>query len=247
MFNLKPPIRHLHEFETLLKNYKPSLEILDLLQNTQFVMLAAPTAAGRNTLIKSLILTGKYFYVVSDTTRRPRINNGVPEKNGTEYWFKSEEEVLVGLKNGAYIECAIIHNQQVSGISMEEMYRAGLSNKIAITDIDIHGCDSIKSYSDSTVPIFVLPPAFDEWIRRLDSRGAMEPAEKRRRLLSAAQEIQLALDRYYFKFVINWDLRSTVEELHQHITTGTFGEAEQNTAHRHAQQLLTDLNSYLEY
>ena len=106
--------------KTLLKHYNPSLEIIDLLRNIQFVLLAAPTAAGRNTIIRNLIMTGKYYYVVSDTTRKPRINNGIPEKNGNEYWFKSEEEFLHGLKNGAYVEAAIIHNQQVSGISLEE-------------------------------------------------------------------------------------------------------------------------------
>ena len=42
-------------------------------------------------------------------------------------------------------------------------------------------------------------------------------------LNSAAEEIQLALERNYFKFVINWDLRLTIEELHEHIASGEFG------------------------
>jgi len=239
------PLHHLNDFENTLKHYNPSLEIIDLLRNIQFVLLAAPTAAGRNTIIKSLIMTGKYYYVVSDTTRKPRINNGIPEKNGDEYWFKSEEEFLHGLKNGAYVEAAIIHNQQVSGVSLEELRRAADSGKTVITDIDINGCDSIKSYSDSTIPIFILPPDFKEWIRRLDARGAMDSAEKRRRLNSAAEEIQLALDRNYFKFVINWDLRLTIEELHEHISSGDFSVVQQTAAHAHAKQVLADLSNYL--
>jgi len=239
------PLKHLKDFENVLKHYNPSLEILDLLRETQFVLLAAPTAAGRNTLIKNLIMTGKYYYVISDTTRRPRVNNGILEKNGNEYWFKTEEEFLQGLKNGVYIEAAIVHNQQVAGISLNEMRHATQSGKIAITDIDIHGCDSIKSYSDRTIPIFILPPDFKEWMHRLDSRGVMDPAEKKRRLNSAAEEIQLALERSYFKFVINWDLRLTVEELHEHIISGSFGETEQITAHTHAKQVLSDLSTYL--
>lgn len=238
-------LRHLEEFERILKSYKPSLELLDLLHDNKFVLLSAPTAAGRNTIIKNLIMTGKYYYVASDTTRRPRINNGIPETNGNEYWFKSEEEFIQGLKNGAYVEAAIIHNQQVSGVSLQELRKAAQTGTIAITDIDIHGCDTIKSYSDSTIPVFVLPPDFTEWMRRLDGRGVMDPEEKRRRLISAAEEIELALQRSYFKFIINWDLRLTVEELHQHIMTGEFGELEQANAHAHAEKLLTDLSSYL--
>ncbi|HPR10189.1 MAG TPA: hypothetical protein PLJ04_01275 [Candidatus Saccharibacteria bacterium] len=245
MFPQSTLLKYLPEFQRILKTYKPSLELLDLLHDNKFVLLSAPTAAGRNTIIKNLIMTGKYYYVVSDTTRKPRINNGIPETNGNEYWFKSEESFIQGLRNGAYVEAAIIHNQQVSGVSLDELRKAAQTNTIAITDIDIHGCDTIKSYSDSTIPVFILPPDFTEWMRRLDGRGVMDPQEKRRRLTSAAEEIELALQRSYFKFIVNWDLRVTVDALHQHITTGDFGELEQANAHVHAEQLLADLSAYL--
>ncbi len=245
MFTAESPLEHLHEFQAILKNYRPSLEILDLLQTTQLVLLVAPAAAGRNTIIRNLIMTGKYRFLVSDTTRRPRINNGVPERNGEEYWFKSEQEFLYGLRSTAYIEAAIIHRQQVSGISLQELRTAATTRQIAITDVDIQGCDSIKSYSDTTIPVFILPPSFDEWMRRLDGRGLMDPTEKQRRLISAVEEIQVALDRSYFKFIINWDLRKTVEELHESIIARTFAETKQATARAHAEQLLNDLTRVL--
>lgn len=245
MFDAPSPLKHLNEFQRVLKTYKPSLELLDLLQDRKLVVVSGPSASGRNTIINSLIMTGKYCFLASDTTRHPRINNGVPEANGKDYWFKTEEEFLHGLKNGAYVEAAIIHNQQVSGISLAELRRATETGNIAITDVDIHGCDNIKSYTDNALPIFILPPDFPEWMRRLDGRGAMDPAEKRRRLISAAEEIEVALQRSYFRFIINWDLRVTVEALHEHITSGDFGELEQANAHTHAEQLLADLSTYL--
>jgi guanylate kinase len=245
MPNPSTALRLQRDFERALKFYKPSLEILDLLQNMQLVLLVAPSAAGRNTLIRNLIMTGRYYFLVSDTTRLPRINNGVPERNGEDYWFKSEEEFLYGLKNGAYVEAAIIHNQQVSGISFNELRRAHESGRVAITDVEVQGCDNIKSYSDNTMAVFVLPPNFEEWMKRMDGRGAMDPAEKRRRLESAAYEMQLALERTYFKFVINWDIKLTVEEIHEHVISQDFGMAEQVSARTHAKQLLTDLNNYL--
>lgn len=237
---------HLVDFQRILKNYKPSLEILDLMQNNKLVIVAGPSGSGRNTIINTLLMTGKYSFLVTDTTRKPRINNGVLEENGKAYWFKTEQDFIRGLKNGAYVEAAIIHNQQVSGVSIVELANAAKRGTIAITDIDIHGCDSIKSFSDSAVPIFILPPDFPEWMRRLDGRGAMDPAEKRRRLISAAEEIELALHRSYFKFIVNWDLRVTTEALHQHIISGDFGELEQANAHVHAEQLLADLNEQLQ-
>lgn len=245
LHNTPSPLKHLAEFERELKNYKPNLELLDLLHTTKLVVVSGPTASGRNTIINRLIMTGKYYFLVSDTTRRPRINNGIPEKNGEEYWFKSEEEVLHGLKNGAYIEPAIIHKQQVSGMPLSELRIASQQGRIAITDAEIQGCDSIKSYSDTAIPVFVLPPDFPEWMRRLDSRGDMAADEKIRRLTSAINEIETALSRSYFKFIINWDLRRTVEVLHENILANKFNEEEQVHAHDHAKQLLQDIAKYL--
>ena len=240
-----PLLHHLQDFERTLRDYKPSLEILDILKTTKLVVASGPAASGRNTLINSLMMTGKYKFLISDTTRKPRINNGVPEVNGKDYWFRTEEQFLDGLKAGDYIEAAIIHNQQVSGISMRELKVAADTGRVAITDVNPKGCDNIKSYSDTTIAVFILPPNFDEWMRRLDGRGVMDPEEKRRRLESASHEIKLALTRNYFKFITNWDLRSTAKELHEHIMSDDFDVKEQTEAHDHANQLLKDLEKHL--
>lgn len=121
-------LAHLKDFQKALKNYVPNIDVIDLLNQVQVVFLVAPAASGRNTIIRNMIMTGKYYYLISDTTRRPRINNGVPERNGEEYWFKSELEFLDGLKRGEYIEAAIIHEQQVSGTSISEL-RTALEKK----------------------------------------------------------------------------------------------------------------------
>src|SRR5579885_607634 len=110
-------LEHLQEFKTVLANYRISPASQRILQQTNLVLLAAPTSAGRNTIIRELLKTGDYHYIVSDTTRQPRINDGIPEQNGVEYWFRSEADILKDLAAGQYVEAAIIHNQQVSGIS----------------------------------------------------------------------------------------------------------------------------------
>ncbi len=236
---------HLKEFQKVLKDYKPSIDVIDLLNQLKVVFLVAPAASGRNTIIRNMIMTGKYYYLISDTTRKPRINNGVPERNGAEYWFKTEEQMLDGLRRGEYIETSIIHEQQVSGASIQELRNALEKNLIAITDIDIQGCDFLQDYARGAENIFVLPPDFDEWMRRMDGRGAMEPSEKKRRLQSAVMEMQEALKRPYFKFVVNWDLRSTCEQLHEEIVDGIFDEQRQQEARHHAVALLARLDSEL--
>ena len=82
------------------------------------------TAGGRNTIIDQLLKSGDFHYIISDTTRHKRANNGVMEQDGREYWFRSEDEILADLKAGNFLEAAIIHNQHVSGISIRELKKA---------------------------------------------------------------------------------------------------------------------------
>jgi len=238
-------LRHIETFKEILADYVPSKQLLGLLKKEKFVLLVAPTAAGRNTIIKNLVKHQKYHYVISDTTRPPRINNGQAEQSGVEYWFKSEEEFLLELQNGSYLEAAIIHDQQVSGINMDELVRSINTQKTAITDIDIKGCNTIQQYSSTVMPIFILPPEYKEWIYRLDGRGKMTDVEKNRRLRSAYHEIKNALNTPYFKFVTNRDLQETANTINSYISDLNFELPDQAKEKNHAQELLKELKKVL--
>src|SRR5688500_15693171 len=82
-------LTHIADFRDVLEGYTPSSESIEILKNTPLVLLVGPTAAGRNTLINLLVQTGRYHYIISDTTRKPRANNGIMERDGVEYWFRS--------------------------------------------------------------------------------------------------------------------------------------------------------------
>src|ERR1700689_1309052 len=112
---------HGAEFRSALRDYHLSKAALQTLSQTKLVILVAPTSSGRNTIIWQLLKTGDYYFIVSDTTRQPRINDGKLERDGHEYWFRSEAEVLTDIQQGKYLEAAVIHNQQVSGISIREL------------------------------------------------------------------------------------------------------------------------------
>lgn len=210
---MKNELKLLAEFQSILETYSMSEATKNELKKTQLVLLAAPSSAGRNTIIHRLLTTDKYHYIVSDTTRHPRINDGVKEQNGKTYWFKSEQQVLEGLANGKYLEAAIIHNQQVSGISIQELLRAKKQNKIAITDIEIQGVKALTGAKPDTVTIFILPPNFEEWMRRLNQRGYMHGEERKRRLDSSVKEFEHALHDEDFILIINDDLEQTTDEI----------------------------------
>lgn len=209
-------IQHLRlrsEFEEIIRDYRASDRGVQLLAQSEIALFNGPSGSGRNTLLQALIKTGKYQFIISDTTRQPRVNNGLVEKNGVEYWFKSEEAVLKGLQAGEYIEAAIIHDRQVSGVSINEIRKIALTNKIAVTDIQPDGIKAFLHYKPSTICFFVIPPSFEIWQHRLSARGTMLNAEKKDRLISAITELNDALAHDYFHFVINDDIADAVKQV----------------------------------
>lgn len=195
-------LRHRKQFEKVLKNYHPHEDTKAVLAATDVALLMGLSASGRNTLIQTLLKTGDYHYIISDTTRAPRVNGGILEQNGVEYWFKTEEQVLDGLEKGNYIEAAIIHNQQVSGVSVDEIKKAKLAQQIAITDVQQEGVDSFRTLKPDVIAIFVIPPSYEVWMERLAKRGKLIDGEFERRRESAISELE-HLFKHDYKIVVN--------------------------------------------
>ncbi|MDB5181526.1 MAG: guanylate kinase [Candidatus Saccharibacteria bacterium] len=238
-------LRHLHEFHKYLDGYRLSEIATARIADLKLVLLVAPSSSGRNTIIRELEKTGEFHFIVSDTTRQPRVNDGVLEEHGREYWFRTEEEVLDEVKNGEFLEAAVIHNQQVSGISTRELDKAKRDNKIAITDIEIIGAANIYRAKPDTDVIFIVPPDFDTWINRLHQRGELPEDEVRRRLESALEEFESALQEPYYKFVINHHLEDSVAEVYEIAKFDKVDAEAQERGRAIVEKLLINTREYL--
>src|SRR5438105_2867014 len=95
-------LKHHQEFQEVLKNYHVSERAKKALEGLKLVLLVAPTSTGRNTAIQELIKNHNYHFIVSDTTRPPQIRDGQLEKNGVNYFFRTEEEMLEELRAGEF-------------------------------------------------------------------------------------------------------------------------------------------------
>ncbi len=203
----------MERIEELIRTYEPSLEVIQIVQNTKIVFLVGISGAGKDTVKKELLKGSDYREIISHTTRAPRANNGVMEQNGVEYHFVSQETAELMLENKDFIEAKLVHGSVIYGTSMYDVKRAGDDGKIAITDIDVQGVDEYKELSRDVVAIFLIPPSYDEWQQRLKSRYANAEdflAEWPRRRKSAIAELERALALPYYHFIINNDLQETV-------------------------------------
>lgn len=236
---------HIDEFKRALADYRLSESARRILKDLRLVLMVGPTSSGRNTIIRELVKTGAYHYIVSDTTREPRTNDGVPEQNGREYWFRSEAEMLREIRDGDFLEAAVIHNQQVSGTSIRELESALKADRIAINEVEIVGADNIYRAKPDTVIIFSVPPGFDKWIERLRGRGKLPEDEIRRRLETACLEFDAALIHDYYRFIINDDIDETVAEVDSIARLDHHDAGKEAVARQLVKQLYQQTRDYL--
>ncbi|HSW79857.1 MAG TPA: hypothetical protein VLG47_03710 [Candidatus Saccharimonadales bacterium] len=239
-------LKHGADFRSVLADFKLSDSAKKTLAQTKLVLLVGPSSSGRNTAINKLVEMGGYHYIISDTTREKRMKDGEPiEQDGREYWFRTEEEILDDLQHGEFLEAAIIHDQQVSGISIRELDKANQAGLTAITDIEPQGAEWIHGLKPDSIIMFVVPPNFDDWIGRLKRRSEMPDDELRRRLHTACNEIKAALERDYFQFVVNDELDNTVKDIDAVAKNGKQNEEKQAQGRQVAEQLFEAAQSYL--
>jgi len=198
---------------SLLKNYKPSQSAIELINNTPIVLLVGVSGAGKDTIKHKLLDSGEYHHIISHTTRAMRSNGGVMEQDGVEYYFINKDQAANMLERGEYVE-ANEYSGNIYGTSVAEIKKAHDEGKIAITDMEIQGVAEYKALAPNIIAVFVLPPSYEEWQRRLQTRyGATgaDAADMQRRMDTAIAELQEALDRPYYHFVVNDNLDEAVK------------------------------------
>jgi guanylate kinase len=204
------------ELDDALRNkvagYKPSPKVVDLLNTTPVVLLVAISGGGKDTIKRRLLSSGKYHHIISFTTRPPRAENGVMEQDGVDYHFIDLETANRKLDEGSYIE-SDIYAGNVYGTGAEDIETAKNEGKIAITDMTIEGALHYLELAPSVKAVFLLPPSYDIWMHRLQSRyeGGLHPEDKRLRLQEAEDEIEQAIAAGNMYIVVNDDLEETIQ------------------------------------
>lgn len=158
-------------------------------------VVAAPSGAGKSSLVKALMeLDSHVLPSVSHTTRPPRGQ----EKHGREYFFVSDAEFDQMVLSDAFVEWAHVHGRRygTSKKAIEDRISRGSD---VILEIDWQGALQIKRIFANAVLVFILPPSWDELRSRLERRGEDSADVIETRLANAAAEMSQAKE---FDFVI---------------------------------------------
>ena len=158
-------------------------------------VVAAPSGAGKSSLVKALMeIDSRVQPAVSHTTRPPRGQ----EKHGREYFFLSSEEFDSMVLRNSFLEWAHVHGQRY-GTSRHAIEERIANGSDVVLEIDFQGAVNIKRIFANAVLIFILPPSWEELRSRLQRRGEDSPEVIELRLKNAATEMAQA---HEFDFVI---------------------------------------------
>jgi guanylate kinase len=158
-------------------------------------VVAAPSGAGKSSLVKALLeLDSRVQPSVSHTTRPPRGQ----EKHGREYFFVSPQEFDAMVLADGFVEWAHVHGHRY-GTSKKMIEERVAQGADVVLEIDFQGALQIKRIFANAVLIFILPPSWEELRSRLERRGEDAPEVIELRLRNAAEEMAQARE---FDFVI---------------------------------------------
>lgn len=175
---------------------------------SRLVVLAGPTAVGKGTVSRHI--REEYPDVllsVSATTRPPRPG----EVEGEHYYFVSDAEFDAMIERGEFLEYATVHNRSRYGTPRPPIDRALADGKSVLLEIDLQGARAVKERMPEALLVFLLPPTWEELVRRLIGRGTESPEEQARRLETAKVELA-AQDEFDVK-VVNHDVGQAAHEV----------------------------------
>ncbi|MGX5680400.1 guanylate kinase [Schumannella luteola] len=174
----------------------------------RLTVLAGPTAVGKGTV--SAYIRENYPDVqlsVSATTRKPRPG----EIDGVHYYFVSDEEFDRMIASGELLEWATVHNSYRYGTPRPPIEAALAEGKRVLLEIDLQGARSVRAVMPEALLIFLLPPTWEELVRRLIGRGTESAEEQQRRLETA--KIELAAQDEFDAKVVNTEVSEAAREV----------------------------------
>jgi len=173
----------------------------------RLIVLAAPSGAGKTTLVHKLLESEpRLRFSISYTTRPKREK----EVHGEDYFFVSEGKFRAMRDHDAFLEFAEVfdHWYGTSEAYVQSLIDNGRS---VLLEIDWQGAQQVRSRRPDAVCVFIMPPSRDELERRL--RGRKTDAEEviLRRLRDALSDMTHWSEFDYV--VINDNLDKATAEL----------------------------------
>lgn len=185
-------------------------------------VIAAPSGAGKTTLVEALIDSlPKITVSISHTTRPKRPN----EMHGINYYFIDKSEFEHKIEHGDFLEYATVFDNYygTSKSWVSETLAKGID---VILEIDWQGHQQIKELFPHATSIFILPPSMEDLRIRLVKRNQDNPDIITKRLADAKETVSHIHEFDYV--VVNDDFVNALKDLQTIIESGRLAQLRQS-------------------
>jgi guanylate kinase len=170
-------------------------------------IVAAPSGAGKTSLVKELIARDPdVSESISYTTRAPRPG----EQDNRDYHFVDRETFEKMSSNGEFLESAEVHGN-LYGTGKEWTRSQNATGRDIVLEIDWQGAQQVRKLLPDAVGIFVVPPSVDVLRARLTERAQDSTTVIDRRVAAARSELSHVHEFDYV--IINDDFDDAVQDL----------------------------------
>jgi len=154
-------------------------------RGTLFI-IAAPSGAGKTSLVKALLASNENVaFSTSTTTRAMRPG----EVNGRDYHFTDVPTFQAMVERGEFLEHAKVFDNYYGTSKAAVMEKLNAATDV-ILDIDWQGARQVRTAMPDARSIFILPPSHGELEVRLKGRGQDSDEIIARRMRDAVNEMQ---------------------------------------------------------
>ena len=175
--------------------------------DARLFVIAAPSGAGKTTLVQALIRKHPELrFSISYTTRGKRRN----EADGVDYLFVDVETFEELRGQGEMLESATVFDN-LYGTSRKQVEEHLAAGHNVILEIDWQGARQVRESMPECISIFILPPSLPELEKRLRDRRTDSAEVIERRLRDALSDMS-HWDEFDY-VIINDDLDEAVRDI----------------------------------
>ena len=178
-------------------------------------VVAAPSGAGKTSLVKALLERMPRLEMSVSHTTRPRRPK---EEHGREYFFVGVPDFEHLVAEGEFLEHARVFDN-LYGTARAPVEARLAQGEDIVLEIDWQGARQVRAAMPDCVTIFILPPSREALEKRLRSRATDSSEVIARRLRDAVSD--MSHWREFDYVVVNDDFERAVADLMAIVTAGS--------------------------